>query len=81
MIRNLEAIPNSYGANRTMIFLQTYEDFDRKIYNFFNMLGIGDQKDFKPSYDNLPMFLDHIHNPPFIKTRIDEKFVIILNDC
>uniref|UniRef100_A0A5S6PMJ0 SSD domain-containing protein n=3 Tax=Brugia TaxID=6278 RepID=A0A5S6PMJ0_BRUMA len=67
MIRSLEAIPNSYGPNRTMIFLKTYEDFDRKIYNFFNMLGIADQEKFTPSYDNLPIFLDHIKNPPFIK--------------
>uniref|UniRef100_A0A1I7V933 SSD domain-containing protein n=1 Tax=Loa loa TaxID=7209 RepID=A0A1I7V933_LOALO len=73
MIRSLEAVPNSYGPNQTMIFLQTYENFDRKIYNFFNMLGLADQEDFKPSYDNLPMFLDHIQNPPFIKMRIDEN--------
>lgn len=81
MIRSLEAIPNSYGPNRTMLFLPTYEDFDRKIYNFFNMLGMENRKHFTPSYDNLPMFLDYIHNPPFIKTRIDEKLVIIFNNC
>ncbi|CAG9536764.1 unnamed protein product [Cercopithifilaria johnstoni] len=73
MIRSLEAVPNSYGPNRTMVFLQIYEDFDRKICNFFNMLGMGDQNDFTPSYDNLPIFLNHFHNLPFIKTRIDEK--------
>ncbi|KAL4002759.1 Patched family protein [Acanthocheilonema viteae] len=73
MIRSLEAVPNSYGSNGTITFLKTYEEFDRKIYNFFNMLGVGGQNDFTPSYDNLPMFLDHIHKSPFIKTRVDEK--------
>lgn len=79
MIRSLEAVPNSYGPNQTMIFLQTYEDFDRKLHNFFNMLGVGGQEDFTPSYDNLPIFLDHIQNPPFIKMRIDEKLVTLFN--
>ncbi|MCP9258123.1 Patched family protein [Dirofilaria immitis] len=73
MIRSLEAVPNSYGSNRTMIFLKIYEDFDRKIYSLLHMLGMTDQESFTPSYDNLPAFLDHIHNPPFIKMRIDEK--------
>ncbi|VDM21295.1 unnamed protein product [Wuchereria bancrofti] len=67
MIRSLEALPNSYGPNRTMIFLKAYEDFDRKVYNLFNILGITGQENFTPSYDNLPIFLDHIKNPPFIK--------------
>ncbi|VDK65262.1 unnamed protein product [Onchocerca ochengi] len=73
MIRSLEAVPNSYGSNRTMVFLKTYEDYDRKIYSFLHMLGLTNQESFTPSYDNLPTFLDHIHNPPFIKMRVDEK--------
>ncbi|OZC09552.1 hypothetical protein X798_03510, partial [Onchocerca flexuosa] len=73
MIRSLEAVPNSYGSNRTMVFLKQYEDFDRKMYSFLHILGMTNQESFTPSYDNLPTFLDHIHNPPFIKMRIDEK--------
>uniref|UniRef100_A0A915PIF6 SSD domain-containing protein n=1 Tax=Setaria digitata TaxID=48799 RepID=A0A915PIF6_9BILA len=73
MIRNVEAIPNSYGPNQTIVFLKIYEDFDRKMHDLFYTLGIVSQEYFMPSYDNLPIFLEHIRNPPFIKMKSDEK--------
>lgn len=73
MVRAVETVPNSYGSNRTMLFLRTYEDFDRKIFNLLHLFGISGQERFNPSYDNLPLFLDRIDNPPSIKMRTDEN--------
>ncbi|VDM95086.1 unnamed protein product [Thelazia callipaeda] len=77
MVKNLEAVPYSLGVNKTMVFLKAYEIFDHKIHNFLHTLGLIDAEHFKPSYDNLPIFVDHIQNPTFIKMTTDEKLVLV----
>lgn len=47
MVENLEELPESYGANRTILWLRAYEHFDRessKLWEYFGM----------PSYNYIP---------------------------
>lgn len=67
MVEELEALPESYGKDRTLLWLRAYEEMDRHASGLFSFLGFGEEK-YTPSLDNLEFFLDKIGHPPTIKT-------------
>uniref|UniRef100_A0A1I8B6C5 SSD domain-containing protein n=1 Tax=Meloidogyne hapla TaxID=6305 RepID=A0A1I8B6C5_MELHA len=67
MLSELEALPESWGSNRTLLWLRPYEEFDRKNNHFWQSLGFGPKGNYKFSLDNLPFFLNSIGNPPTVK--------------
>ncbi|KAF7639517.1 SSD domain-containing protein [Meloidogyne graminicola] len=71
MVSELENLPESWGSNRTLLWLRSYEKFDRKIDQFWNSFGLGLKNKYKPSLDNLPYFLNKLGNPPTVK--LEEK--------
>ncbi|KHN83637.1 Patched-related protein 9 [Toxocara canis] len=75
MVSSLESVRFSYGRERTVLFLKAYEKFDRTTFEFLNAFGFTGETQYSPSYDNLPFFLNQIHNPPNIKVTRDQKGV------
>lgn len=78
MVKTLETVPRSYGANSTMHFMIIYEEFDKKIHEILSFFGFVNSV-YQPSFDNLPTFLDQIQNPPTIKMRTDERYHSYVN--
>jgi hypothetical protein len=64
MIERLESLPESYGKNRTLLWLRAYEKMDEETTKMLSFFGYK----YFPSYSNLDFFLDQIGNPPTIKT-------------
>uniref|UniRef100_A0A915NQG7 Sulfotransferase n=1 Tax=Meloidogyne floridensis TaxID=298350 RepID=A0A915NQG7_9BILA len=67
MVAELEGLPESWGPNRTLLFLRPYEEFDKKNAHFWQSLGLGPKGKYKFSLDNLPFFMNSIGNPPTVK--------------
>jgi len=65
MVGELEELPESYGPNRTLLWLRPYLDFDREISKLWGLVGF--EQAYSPSLDNLEFFLDQIGHPPTIK--------------
>lgn len=78
MIEELEALPESYGKDRTMLFLRNFEEVDKKAIKLLSSIGFG-SGEYKPSYDNLDFFLEKIGYPPTIKMVTVNKYVFTLS--
>ncbi|CAJ0600074.1 unnamed protein product [Cylicocyclus nassatus] len=55
------------GWNRTMLFLDSYEDFDKKVTDMARSIFFVSDQDYKPSLHNLQFWLDKVGNPPNIR--------------
>uniref|UniRef100_A0A915LQA8 SSD domain-containing protein n=1 Tax=Meloidogyne javanica TaxID=6303 RepID=A0A915LQA8_MELJA len=66
-LSELEGLPESWGPNRTLLFLRPYEEFDKKNAHFWQSLGLGPKGKYNFSLDNLPFFMNSIGNPPTVK--------------
>lgn len=73
MVNELETLPQSYGKNRTLLWLRAYEEFDQQASNLWNFVGFNDQNKYQPDFGNLDFFLRQLNYPPGIKTEIDKK--------
>uniref|UniRef100_A0A7E4W4C6 SSD domain-containing protein n=1 Tax=Panagrellus redivivus TaxID=6233 RepID=A0A7E4W4C6_PANRE len=79
MVEELEELPESYGKDRTLLWLRNYEDIDRQTSDLFSSIGFGQSK-YVPSYDNLDFFLETLGYPPSIHyiehngTKVLESF-------
>lgn len=67
MVAQLESLPESWGPARTLLWLRSFDLFDRRAHSFWRSLGFGRHQPFRPSYHNLAFFLDQIGHPPTIK--------------
>lgn len=65
MVEELESLPESYGKDRTLLWLRNYEAMDKKASDLFSSLGFS--VNHVPSYDNLDFFLEKAGYPPIIK--------------
>uniref|UniRef100_A0AC35GK39 SSD domain-containing protein n=1 Tax=Panagrolaimus sp. PS1159 TaxID=55785 RepID=A0AC35GK39_9BILA len=61
MVEELESMPESYGKDRTLLWLRHYEEMDRHASKLFSFLGFGSEN-YKPTLDYLDFFLDTIEN-------------------
>ncbi|CAD5214420.1 unnamed protein product [Bursaphelenchus okinawaensis] len=68
MVSELEALPPSYGSNRTLLWLRAFEKFDYETTQLFGYLGYN-TSDYSLSYTNLDLFLDYAEHPAAIKTK------------
>lgn len=74
MVNELESLPNSYGKNRTLLWLRIYEEFDKKLGSFWNFFGFNSNNNsYKLDFENLDFFLRQLNYPPGIKTEINSK--------
>jgi hypothetical protein len=64
MVDELEQLPESYGKNRTFLWLRAYEKMDEELAQSLDFFGFK----YHPSYSNVDFFLEQIGNPPTIKT-------------
>jgi hypothetical protein len=64
MVGELEAMPESYGKNRTLLWLRTYENMDEAATSLLSVFGFKH----KYSYSNVDFFLQQAGYPPTIKT-------------
>lgn len=69
MVSALEALPESWGPNRTLLWLRAYEQFDRRYSALWSALGFGTRREYRLSLDNLGFFLAQLQNPPTVKTE------------
>uniref|UniRef100_A0A1I8AQY2 SSD domain-containing protein n=1 Tax=Steinernema glaseri TaxID=37863 RepID=A0A1I8AQY2_9BILA len=70
MVSELEALPESYSRERTVLWLVAYEKYDRSVHGvnqLFEMLALNDAAEYRPSYSNLETFLEQLLHPPIIK--------------
>ncbi|KAK5976971.1 hypothetical protein GCK32_019437, partial [Trichostrongylus colubriformis] len=67
MMSDLEHVNGAYGNNRTLLFLNAYEKFDKKVTDMTRSLFLAPEMEYKPSLHNLQFFLDRIGNPPSVK--------------
>ncbi|KAK5965667.1 Sterol-sensing domain and Patched family-containing protein, partial [Trichostrongylus colubriformis] len=67
MMSDLEHVNGAYGNNRTLLFLNAYEKFDKKVTEMTRSLFLAPEMEYKPSLHNLQFFLDRIGNPPSVK--------------
>ncbi|MFH4973974.1 hypothetical protein AB6A40_000683 [Gnathostoma spinigerum] len=58
MVSELEALPESYGREQTILWLKTYEKFDRDLFDIYHSVGFVSNSSYTPSYDNLYAFMD-----------------------
>uniref|UniRef100_A0A914D296 Uncharacterized protein n=1 Tax=Acrobeloides nanus TaxID=290746 RepID=A0A914D296_9BILA len=72
MVTSLESLPESYGRNRTLLWLIPYEKLDRQTADLMEYFGY-DKNKYVPSYDNLDFFLEYAGYPPTIRFKKDEK--------
>uniref|UniRef100_A0A914Z8X5 SSD domain-containing protein n=1 Tax=Panagrolaimus superbus TaxID=310955 RepID=A0A914Z8X5_9BILA len=70
MVEELESMPESYGKDRTLLWLRHYVEMDRHTSKLFSFLGFGSEN-YIPTLDNLDFFLDKIGYPPTIKVSND----------
>uniref|UniRef100_A0A915D3S9 SSD domain-containing protein n=1 Tax=Ditylenchus dipsaci TaxID=166011 RepID=A0A915D3S9_9BILA len=75
MVGTLEQIPESYGQNRTILWLRAFEAFDQKTSQLWEFIGMQAPKNYTPSYENLDFFLQQLNYPPTIKMEADENGV------
>ncbi|KAI6188144.1 Patched-related protein 9 [Aphelenchoides besseyi] len=66
MVTELEELPESYGRDRTLLFLRTYEKMDWEAANLLSYVGYN-LSSYEPTYDNLEFFLEKIGQPSTIK--------------
>lgn len=73
MMDRLEHVPGIRGDNRSLIFLPQYVNFDKTMNILSTLVG----EKYRPSYDNLPTWMDAIGNPPLVKYHMgdDNKLV------
>ncbi|XGW18024.1 hypothetical protein V3C99_002545 [Haemonchus contortus] len=67
MVSQLEHVNGAYGKDRTMLFLNAYEKFDKKVTQMTRALFLAPETEYKPSLHNLQYWLDRVGNPPSIK--------------
>ncbi|PIO65094.1 patched family protein, partial [Teladorsagia circumcincta] len=67
MVSQLEQVKGAYGKERTMLFLNVYEKFDKKVTEMTRSLFLAPEMNYKPSLHNLQFWLDKMGNPPSIK--------------
>jgi hypothetical protein len=67
MVAELERLPESWGPSRTLLWLRSFEEFDRRNSDFWRRLGFGRRKEHQLSLDNLDFFLAQLGNPPTVK--------------
>jgi hypothetical protein len=68
MVNELEQLPQSYGKDRTQLWLRNYESMDYEAAKLLSYVGY-DLKRYVPTYENVEFFLEQIGNPPSIKTK------------
>ena len=73
MVSALERVPQSYGRERTLLFLKSYEEFDRKTFDFYQLFGMVDADEFTPSYDNLAFYLAQTGTNVTVRLESDDK--------
>lgn len=75
MVNELETLPQSYGKNRTLLWLRAYEEFDKQATSLWDFVRFNDNpnKSFKLGFENLDFFLSQLNYPPGIKTEFNEK--------
>lgn len=73
MVSDLEDLPESYGRNRTLLWLIPYEALDQQMAEFMGFFGYNTTA-YIPTYENLDFFLEHAGYPPTIKTRKNAKY-------
>ena len=74
MISKLEDLPESYGRNRTLLWLIPYERLDRQTAELLEYFGYDKDK-YVPTYDNVDFFLDFADHPPSIRYKKDEQLI------
>lgn len=52
MVNTLENLPESYGANRTILWLRAYENFDKQTNQLWEFFGLP-STNYRPTYHNL----------------------------
>ncbi|CDK13469.1 SSD domain-containing protein [Caenorhabditis elegans] len=74
MMDRLEHVPGIRGDNRSLIFLPQYVNFDKTMNILSTLVG----EKYRPSYDNLPTWMDAIGNPPLVKYHMgdDNKTIV-----
>lgn len=72
MLSTLEALPECYGRNRTLLWLIPYEELDRQTADVMEYFGY-DKDRYVPSYDNVDFFLEYAGYPPSIRYKKDER--------
>ncbi|KAI6240930.1 Patched-related protein 9 [Aphelenchoides fujianensis] len=58
-----DSFPESYGQNRTLLWLRTYEKMDYEAANLLSFVGYN-MTSYTPTYANVEFFLEQIGNPP-----------------
>ncbi|CAJ0580981.1 unnamed protein product, partial [Mesorhabditis spiculigera] len=70
LVDDLESLPMVYSDNKTVIFLNQYEQYDHHMSNLLSSLFMAPQQtDYPLTLHNLGSFLDIIGNPPTIKYK------------
>ncbi|VDO85546.1 unnamed protein product [Heligmosomoides polygyrus] len=67
MVSQLEQVEGAYGRERTMLFLNTYEKFDKKVTEMTRSFFMAPEAEYKPSLHNLQFWLDKMGDPPYVK--------------
>lgn len=73
MVTELEKVPQSYGRNHTLLFLKSYEAFDRKTFDFYELFGLAGSTEFVPSYKNLAFYLEEVKVKAVVRMGVDEQ--------
>ncbi|CAJ0942847.1 unnamed protein product, partial [Mesorhabditis belari] len=73
LVHHLEGLPMVYDGNRTVLFLNQYEKFDKQTTQMLSSLFFASEQNHPLTLHNLGPFLDILGNPPTIKYRRPEK--------
>ncbi|RCN48704.1 patched family protein [Ancylostoma caninum] len=73
MVNQLETVEGAYGRNRTMLFLDAYERFDKKVTDMTRSFFLVPDQEYKPSLHNMQFWLDKVGNPPSIRYVRDNE--------
>ncbi|ETN79706.1 patched family protein [Necator americanus] len=73
MISELRHVEGAYDGSQSMLFLDAYEKFDKKVTDMTRSFFFVSDQEYKPSLHNMQFWLDKIGNPPNIRYVKDNE--------